>query len=211
MILTPWRNFVPLVRQATAKCPVSGMVAQVREAAREFCARTRIWTDKSFVSDILAGEGAYGLRAPDQADIRCVLTVRFKGAPLAPLTPDQWRDLPEQTGLTPSHFIFTEPNAVRLFPIPLEDVPGALVVEAVLVPAVRSVSGPEFLLSKHGTTIAHGAMSRLMLMPERPWSDPKMGVFYEKKFEDGMAGATISVGQGGAGAAADSQYRPYFE
>ncbi|KAF0234336.1 MAG: hypothetical protein FD177_892 [Desulfovibrionaceae bacterium] len=211
MIFTSWRNFVPLVRQSTAKCPVSGMAAQVREAAREFCARARIWTDKSLVSDVLAGEGAYGLRPPDQADIRCVLSVRFQGARLTPLTPDQWRSLAEQTACAPTHFIFTEPNVVRLYPTPQEDVPGALLVEVVLIPAVNSAQGPEFLLSKHGTTIAHGAISKLMLMPDRPWSDPGGGAFYEKKFEDGVAGATINVEQGGAGAPASSQYRPFFD
>lgn len=211
MIFTSWRNFVPLVRQSTAKCPVSGIAAQVREAAREFCARARIWTDKSLAADVLAGESAYGLRPPDQADVRGLLSVRFGGQRLTPLAPAQWRNLPDQTATAPTHFIFNEPNVVRLYPTPLADVAGALLVEVVLMPAVRSSGGPEFLLSKHGTTIAFGAISRLMLMPDRPWSDAGGGAFYAKKFDDGMAGATINVEQGGADAPGSEQYRPYFD
>lgn len=209
MIFTPWRSFVPLVR--LGKCPISGIVAQVREAAREFCARARIWTDISQDADVLAGESAYGLRPQDQADIRSVLVVRFQGNRLRPLNPDQWRSLPDQRASAPQCFIFNEPNVLRLHPTPTVDVVGALLVEVVLMPSVSSAQGPEFLLAKYGNTIAQGAKSRLMLMPDRPWTDAGGGAFFAKEFGDGVAGATINVEQGGADAPASSLYRPSFD
>jgi hypothetical protein len=210
MIGVGWRDFVPLVRLSTAKCPISAIVAQLRDAAREFCAATRCWAHVSEACGLLAGEGVYGLRPPGQADVSAVLTVRACGATLLPLTPDQWRTLEPATHRHPTHFTVTEPGLVHLYPTPNEDVPAALVVTAALQPSVSSAQGPQFLLTKYGQTIAKGAQARLLFMPDRPWSDPQTGALLAREFADGMAGARINIDRGGADAPSRVKYRPFF-
>lgn len=209
MNFVPWRKFVPLVRLSTAQCPVSGIVAQLRHAAREFCSYTRVWTSGSLKADILAGEPAYGLRPADQTDIVTVLEVRFNGTRLTPLTPDKWRALPEQRDSQPQGFIYVDPGVVRLWPTPSQDVAAALAVEVVLQPAVDSQQAPDFLFTKYGTVIGLGAQSRLMLMPDRPWTDVGGGAVFSKQFDDGVAGARINVEQGGSGAPSVAEWIPY--
>lgn len=210
MIGVSWRDFVPLVRLSTAKCPVSAIVAQLRDAAREFCAATRVWTLVSESGPLLAGEAVYGLRPPGQADVSAVLTARACGAALIPLTPDQWRTLEPAEHKTPTHFTVTEPGLVHLYPTPTEDLPAALVVTVALQPAVASAQAPQFLLTKHGQIIAKGAQARLLFMPDRPWTDPKTGALLASEFNDGMAGARINVDRGGADAPSRVTYRPFF-
>lgn len=210
MIFTSWRSFVPLVRLSTAKCPIPVIIGKLREAARLFCARTRVWTQISQATDLLAGNAVYGLSAPAQADICDVLSVRCKGNRLTPLTPEQWRALPEQSASQATHFIVTEPAMVHLWPTPEADVAAALVVEVVMRPSVGSAEGPEFLLAKHGNIIAKGAQAELLLIPDRPWTDLNGASVAMKQFEDGMAGARISVDQGLAGVKPRVKYRPFI-
>lgn len=206
MIAVDWRSFVPLVQLATARCPIPVIVDKIREAAREFCRRSRVWTLRSLAADLLAGEGVYGLRPPDQTAICGVLWVRVNGRTLTCLTPEQWQARPEASAREPEVYRVTEPAMVHVLPVPDADVPGALTVEAVLCPSVGSQRGPEFLLTSYGQAIAAGAQARLMLIPDRPWTDVAGSVVFDAKFEDGIAGARIKVNQGGGNA--DTRVRP---
>ncbi len=210
MLAVDWRKFLPLVRMSAAQCPVSAMLAKLREAAREFCSRARVWVIVSEATDILAGESVYGLRGPTGADVCGVLSVRHKGRKLKAMTPEQWSALPEAADANPTCFTVTEPGLVHLYPRPTENQPGVLFIEAVVQPSLSSAQAPEFLLSKHGAVIAQGALARLMLIPDRPWTDPNLAAVCERKFEDGIAGARIVVDQGGAGAQTTVKYRPFF-
>lgn len=209
MIPVNWRSFVPLVQLSTARCPIPVIVDRVREAAREFCQRTRVWSLVSDPVDLLRGEGVYALRPPSQTDIAAVQRVTARGRELKPLTPDQWRERTVAVAEWPECFIVTEPALVHLSPVPDRDIPAALVAEAALLPSVSSRECPEFLLSKYGRVIAWGAQAQLMLIPDRAWTDPGGAAIFERKFEDGIAGARIVVSHGGAGARSAVRYRPF--
>jgi len=209
MIGIDWREFVPLVRLSTAACPVSAIIAQLRDAAREFCTDSRAWTNVSEPTDILEGAAIYGVHPPVHTDVCAVLSVRVCGRRIAPLSPEQWRRLGAQAAKDPTHFTVTEPSLVRLYPEPSEALLAALVVEVALLPSARSALCPQFLLTKHGTTIAKGAQARLMLMPDRPWTDANTGAFLRTEFKDAVAAAKIEVERGGADAPSRVKYRPF--
>lgn len=209
MIGIDWREFVPLVRLSTAACPVSAIIAQLRDAAREFCADSRTWTHVSEATDILEGAAVYGVHPPTHTDVCAVLSVRVCGRRLTPLTPEQWRGLGSQAAKDPTHFTVTEPSLVRLYPEPSEALPSALVVEVALLPSALSSLCPQFLLTKHGATIAKGAQARLMLMPDRPWTDTNTGAFLRTEFKDVVAAAKIEVDRGGADAPSRVKYRRF--
>lgn len=210
MTAADWREFVPLVRISTAACPVSAIVAQLRDAAREFCSGSRIWTHESEPADIVAGEDAYGLHAPSHAEVCAVLSVRAKGRRLAPLGADQWRALERRAAPEPSHFIIMGSGLLRLHPAPEADIPAALIVDAALQPSAASARCPQFLFTRHGAAIAQGAQARLMLIPDRPWSDAKTGVFLREEFKAAVAAAAIDVERGGADAPSRVRYRPFI-
>jgi len=210
MISTDWRSFVPLVRMSTVKCPISAMIAKIRDAAREFCARSRVWVIVSDTADLYAGEEVYGLRPPSGVDFCDVLTVRHKGRRIEVRTPEQWRALGYASADTPQYFTVTEPGLVRLYPVPNEDQAGVLLVEVVAQPSVKSTQAPAFLLNRYGSIIAQGALARLLLIPDRPWTDMNSAVVSQRLFEDGIAGARITMEQGGGGASTTVRYRPFF-
>lgn len=209
MIAADWREFLGLVRISTAQCPVSAILAKVREAAREFCAGTRIWTAATEAAAIIAGQPAYGLRPPDEADICAVLAVRVLGQRLAPRTPDQWRALPPAAARQPVQFIVREPSIVHLYPPPAEDVPAAFQAEVALQPSVRSARGPQFLLTRYGAVIAKGAQAELLIIPDRPWTDPANGAALRQEFKEDIAAAKIGVEGGGADAPSQVKYIPF--
>ncbi|MGE4469339.1 MAG: hypothetical protein AB7D47_04315 [Desulfovibrio sp.] len=209
MMRVDWRSFVPLVQLSTARCPIPVIVDRVRESAREFCQRTRLWTHCSLAADLYAGEAVYGLRPPAETDIGAVLRVSARGRELVPLTPEAWRGRELARADCPECFIVTEPGMVHLWPEPAQDVPEALVVEVALLPAIASRCCPEFLLSRYGRVVAWGAQAQLMLIPDRAWTDPGGAALFERKYEDGIAGARIMVARGGAGARARVHPRPF--
>jgi hypothetical protein len=209
-VAVDWRDFAPLVRISTSKCPVPVIISKVREAAREFCTKTRIWTQFSETADILAGQAVYGLRPPAEADLCAVLDVRVSGNRLRPLTPAQWRSLPSEKAREPYYFIVTEPSMVHLHPEPNVDIPGAFVAEVALQPSLTSSRGPQFLLARYGSVIARGAQAEILLMPERPWTDAANGAALRNEFRDEMAAAQIGVDRGGADAPLQVKYIPFF-
>lgn len=60
---------------------------------------------------------------------------------------------------------------------------GAVRVVVILKPLPTAQAAPAELLTRWVETIAEGVKARLMLMPEKPWSNPQLGAYYQDNYD----------------------------
>lgn len=197
--ITRLSAFLPYVLPHAPGCPDFTAEKYLRMAAIEFCERTKCWRKISHVD--LTDERTVALVAPYYAAIHKIEYASFSSSahPKAPLTPTQFSDISdrhrsdmEQEG-APRYITQASPNEVSVFPLAA----GTLEVSLFLKPRLGqdySFSDPDdpmqdtfnvvpdFLLTQWGEVIARGALSKILMLPQKRWSDPKMGAFYLAEF-----------------------------
>jgi len=207
--MVSWRDFIPQVQHAVAGCPMSSMVNAVREAAIEFCAESKVWTMDSMPTTILAGESSYSLDPPDNADLASVERVRLLGADLRPNSTFEWDEKRDESG-APRDYMVTEPLVVHLWPTPDATNPSAMKVKVALQPSSTSSQGPAFLLARYKEGIVAGALSKLMLIPDKTWTNPQLAAVNDAKFRNKINDTKIAVNKGGTTASLRVKRRKFI-
>lgn len=150
----------------------------------------------------------YTLTFPSGTTLAKGIAVYLNDSPLEPLSPDDldtefnnteyaWSGANWRTDLNlPTRFYFQNDDTIALVLAP--NATGALRVNAALKPTRASTSFPDWVYQRYVETIAHGAKARLMLIPTKPYSDPKLGEWHRAQFNDGIAEAKIRVARGTA-------------
>lgn len=195
MLTVGWRDFLSLAQSSLSRCPVPQILAELRSSAVKFCKKSTVWRHESDLMDVYAGDCRYVFEPPVDATVVRTLEVRFKGRKLTAFDDRIVRDEP---GI-PTFFQVEEPGVVRLIPCPRDDESAALQTVNVLAPHVTAKTCPKFLLDSHGETIASGAKAKLMLVPDKPWSDPARAKIEQKEFDGEVAEIRIREMRGGTG------------
>ena len=191
--------FLPYVLPHAPGVPNFVAEKYLRMAAIEFCERTRCWRKITEVE--VGADNAVALVAPYHAAIHMIEFASFssESAPKAPLTPTQFSDIGEryradmeQEG-PPRYITQVTPNEVRIFPLAT----GTLEVSLFLKPRMGQDMAtndpgdpiqdtfnlvPDFLLTQWGEPIAAGALSKLLVQPQKRWSNPQLAGFYLDRF-----------------------------
>ena len=193
LLMVGWRDFLPLLQSSLPRCPVPQIISELRSAAIRFCKESRVWRHRSDLMDVYKDECRYVFEPPPDATVVSTREASFRAEILIPLDDRVVRDEP---GI-PNSFQVEEPGVVRLIPCPREDEEAVLQTVNVLAPYVTAGVCPKFLLDFHGEVIASGAKAILMLVPDKPWSDPARSQVEQKKFDDGLAEIRIREMRGG--------------
>lgn len=167
----------------------------IKRAVIEFCATTWLW--KYLPDTFLAtpGEGAYLIETLPGTDVSAVLSVQFDGLTLEQKSVDWlnenvsgWRTNRGQVRY------FTQVDTEEIILAPLPDSAGVLAMTLALQPNHTATGFPKWIFNQYVYTLADGALSKLMLMSGKPWSDGANGLSRKAAFEAGMANAkTVSV------------------
>ena len=174
----------PRVMEVAPACPEPVALRHLRDAAIDFCRRTRIWrTTESW--GITVSE--YEIVVVDQEAALFEIThARIDDSHLEAITIDQldierreWRDEEGQGKFITQSF----PNTVRVVPKPAVETPAqTLTLELVLVPAIDAVRIPDELVTLYSKVIADGALGRVLLLPA-PWGNAELGLAHRSEFE----------------------------
>lgn len=194
-------EFLHLVLPQAKHCPEPFALLQLRLAAIEFCERTRCW--RYVVTKELTVNSSV-LLSPITATIHEFEEATLNGLPLEPT---QFSDIPadEITGevaLGQAKWITqSAPGEVSIYPFET----GTLRVSCFLKPRHGQVFGtdsedpmfdaynvvPDFMLAQHATAIADGALRRILMTPDEPFTDPQRAVVHAAEF-DGACRAHFS-------------------
>lgn len=171
-----WSDWYPDLMPHLPGCPAPIVEHELRRACQVFFEGSRAWKKKLPAIAITAGDESKMLTTGDVGiDVVRVEQAWYDGKPLDVFTleelagafSDDWRS---HTG-TPIAIIQMEPGIVRLYPLPNANATIGLVVEASIKPSDSAAGIPDNHRVKFKEAIASGAKGRLMLYPNKPWSN----------------------------------------
>jgi hypothetical protein len=189
-------KFLPLVLPHVKECPHTIATFNLRLAAIEFCERTKCWRHMTTLNVTRDGQN---LAAPYYAAIHQIEKAVFDDE--TTLEPIQFSDVDEanfaeQLGQDPRHITQQAYNSIRVLPFkegkltlslflkPVNGMDMTLGADGVVADEYDAV--PDFLYTMHAEHIACGAIARLAMQPNKPWTNPDLAMMHGQRFERAM-------------------------
>lgn len=176
-----WDEYLFGVAPSLPDCPEIMQVDAIKDAAIAFCEHTYCWQDTLDVR-VVPSDRDIELTTNDD-DIQIVRVEWIGGDQLnAPEAKTlQWLDdnvwnWRYDLG-TPVYYTMPLRGTV-LWLAPHPAIPITLDVLVSLKPGRASIEGPEDLFADYQEAIQSGAMSRLMMIPGRAWSNPQLAIMH---------------------------------
>ncbi len=176
-------------------CPEPTAIRHIRDAAIEFCRRTRCWRFEDTRTIDSADEGEFAVE-PDSTVFE-VSHARFGDVDLEARSADWldknvsgWRTADPGT---PKYLTQVEIGAVLISPPPSD--PGTLVMELILVPSNDAEQLPDMLVDDYGTVVADGALARILVLPA-DFRDLQLATFYAAQFAEALGHWSVQSAQG---------------
>lgn len=171
--------FYPRILPRVPAAPVPMVDEAIRQAAIEFCQRTRLWRGDDEFN--VAGECEVVV-TPHGAELFEIESARFNGNPLTPVSlrwlddeVHRWRELSADLG---KWITQVEPDTVRVVPM----APGHLALSLLMVPAQRAERLPDWLYQHHARAITDGALAELLSTPGE-YANPGLAAFHSDRFQ----------------------------
>lgn len=194
MAMVSTREFLPYVLPNAPQVMALSAEFALRLAAIEYCERTRCWRHL-VEQDFLTGANGPAIVCPDYAAIHDIERATWDYE--RRLTPITWSDLPPAWATdpeaVPESITQSGPDTVTLYPFQ----PGHLSLSLYLKPRPErdfARTGlpmddyfnqlPDLLLTQHAEAIGWGALARLLVIPERPYTDPNRAAYFQAQFND---------------------------
>jgi hypothetical protein len=185
---------LPRVLEKAPQCPEPTAIRNLRDAAIEFCRRTRVWreTDTFDLTETCEPLAPFEGTQNDESEDPDT----DKGKRLDPAMAD-WLDT-EHSGWsveegTPKFVTQRVPNTVQITPWSA----GQLRLELILLPAQDTAELPDILIDTYPKEIADGALAAILALPKKEWTDLQTAAVHAGYFNDalGRFGARVPQGQ----------------
>lgn len=146
----------------------------VRQALTELCAETGIWKLMPDPITVSPGVSTYELSPEAGAVVSKVLQVEIGGDMIHARTIEWLNEnirgwMSERS--TPKYYTQVNSHELILAPVPSTRVQLGLNVVATMQPARSATTIPAWLYDRYEADIQHGVLSKLMLMPDKAWTD----------------------------------------
>lgn len=197
----PIKNLLPLIMNRAPSCP--GFIAEfeARMAAVEFCERTRCWRHKLDIP--MTGPTADPVVPAEQA----IHVIEQASIGDCPLTPTQYTNFDDAGDGEPEYITQLNAGGIAIFPF---NEPVTVSMTVFLKP--RSDQGfgidpadplfdrfnvlPDWMVTMHARTLADGALSRILSMKSKPWTDLQAAAIHRAAFDQGMTDHAHSAVRG---------------
>lgn len=185
----PYYQWFPEIMPSLFGCPEIVAFNAVRNAVIDWCTESWYWQHTCFPQPGVPTIAEYDPDIPVGTKLLGIIDAWYDGRLLRKdyefhlkrLYWDQnWMDV---TG-DPIFYVQLNPDQIRLVPLP--NVPSqfqGLEMQVAVAPLQSSTSCMTEIYERFKESIAHGALSRLMLMANQPFSNPQMGVAYGRQFK----------------------------
>ena len=202
-----WDDFVSFVAHSCVGCPPMTIRAHVQAAVDEFLTSTNIWTQELEPISLMDGLDRYPLPTELYTRVLGVESVKYNGLPLAPMTTRDmlqrfpWAD-PDGTNQVQAYRVELDDTEQMLvvWPTPSTTELQSVVVRASIVPTSDATYVPDWLYQDWRTVIGSGALSQILLIPNKDWTNPQMAAVHEGKFRAGKSRAKArSIGMQSGG------------
>ena len=161
----------PYVRSEAQGVPDFILERSVREATIDFCVETDVYRPEPEKVNVSAGISEYELTIPAGTELNHIIDIfRDKDR----LTPVSYARLLEITGDETSRGLptkYSQRDNTVFYLAPLPATAETLSVLYSLKPSASSSSIPDTVGKEYRETLVHGALYRLQMMPNQPWSN----------------------------------------
>ena len=198
------------IRAEVHGCPTPIIVNAVRDASIEMCSRTGINIHESSIA-ITAGATQYNIAGlPAESELNHVVDI-FDGTQA--LQPISFNELKRRLGDgdqegKPKYYAQKDNTAIYVAPKP-QEADTLRIVYTVKPTHVASVI-PDTIGREHQEVIIHGALYRLQMMNDQPWSTPTLAGVNKDLFEKGVGRITRQVKYGFSGGTLTCKPRPFL-
>jgi len=176
-------------------CPEVTALAQLRNAARDFCATTHVWTVTLDDFNTVANTSAYALQLPAQSTPVRLARVNVgdeKGVDIfEPETAKAALDCGRQRP-----FAWLDQGQLRIGPTPNRVM--SVSVQLSLKPSLNADEIPDWIAEEHAEKLRAGARERLFAMPRKDWTDLTASQLAAGEFSSGAGAAAINKTKGRA-------------
>lgn len=206
--MTDLSDFMPKILQRLPNVAEPAAFDALREAAREFCQRTRSWrvdlsceadTNPIAVVPFSDTPNDNELTLPEGAELVDLDILFFDGIKVDPKTAQwldekypAWRTDDAENGV-PRYVTQLAMNEFQLVP-GFEE--GDVKAYVWLKPTTSCAEFPDFLFGHHYETIAMGAIGILMALPNQPFTNPDLAMYYSGRFEQAIGSVSAKQWKG---------------
>lgn len=187
-----YETLLPEILPMVPGCPDTLIETNIRSAVVELCERASVYQVELDPLTTVSGIFEYDLETPQDTSVRKILWVTHKGKDLEPLTTTlleqrlpKWR---EESGV-PEYFVQKSSDLFLLAPIPADTLVGSTIVRAILRPTHTSTACDNDVMNDYRDTIINGALTRLLRVPNKDWSDLQGASIYGQLFNQGVEDA----------------------
>lgn len=188
-------------------CPVLLLLQTSRNVVADFCARTGVWRE-DFTFSLQANVADYAPNPVADAIVDNVISVRkkvsststnyypirdHKNRPGPTSIPDldriypQWRDQTSDNGSV-TYYTFND-GVITIVPKPTAFQQDWIKGTAIMYPSQDATDVPDVVYERYSQDVAAGVLARLMMMPNKTWSNMQLGQQYNKDYEKAVRSA----------------------
>jgi hypothetical protein len=195
--------FLPLVMPYCPTAPEPIVMQNLRLAARDFCKHTRCW--REVVTTQITANPVIPQSSCGGATIVAVQSTLLNGNPLTAVPFDE-ADIAKYLTEAGRATSITQDSADRFIILPFEA--GTLVMSLYFAPSSGPVNThgnggiepqnqvPMFLFREHAEAIAHGALYRILSLPNQEYTDGNMSGYFKTLCDAAKAEASTEVIKG---------------
>lgn len=162
----------------------------LRNAAIELYTKSWIYTQACDPQNTIIGQAEYDMDTFNQYKLIGIVSASIDDAKIIPVGVTslnrsnlRWQD---DTGL-PTNYLTYDYTTIRLYPIP--DRVSTLNVTIALTPSKTSTGVENFIYDLYSEQLAAGAKARLMLIPNKPYTDANTSREYRAQFSAAITDA----------------------
>lgn len=170
-----WSVFLPYIAPYVKGAPDTLMGHMARLAAIEFARDTGV-VSRDVIIDAQAGVADYPLQVGDCYTVTGIKSVCVNGCPVK-VVRDVNCNVSRLRG-----YRFVAPRDLYIYPAPMEDADGCIVVTATVIPGQDSCTVDPILYHEFAELIGDGAVSRLLMTRSASWYDPQNAQVFLAKF-----------------------------
>lgn len=187
--MAEWRDFLPETMRLCPSAPRVVALNQIKEACIDFFHRSRCWRVDLTPAVVPANTTAYAPVPPLATEVVDIMSAQWNGQTIYIKSRQEldddfagWRALlPAER---PQMLTLTTERTMRL--VPTNTAAGTLDVYAAIKPSRDATGINDAQFSEHVETIAMGAAYRLLMMPDKAWTNFDLAAERLSAFRDGI-------------------------
>jgi hypothetical protein len=187
--MAEWKDFLPETMRLCPSAPRVVALTQIKEACIEFFHRSRCWRVDLTQALVPSNTTTYTPVPPVATEVVDIMSALWDGREIVIKSRDElddefggWRSLLPAD--RPHLLTLTDERTLRL--VPMNTASGTLDVYAAIKPSRDATGVTDAQFSEHKEAIATGAAYRLLMMPDKAWTNFELAAERLNGFRDGI-------------------------